>query len=107
MKIFIFHTNYRQTLKTLNLRNSTFCCNHYSGFHSRVQSRFHDLASESINLVAFPNPVKGNCYEMMLLTGSKEESKLNFYRKARYNSEDKTAFIQWISVASETIASAP
>lgn len=39
---------------------------------------------------------KENCYKMMLLTGSKEESTLNFYRLAGYNSEDKTAFIQWI-----------
>lgn len=39
---------------------------------------------------------KGNCYKMMLLTGSKKESTLNFYRKAGYNSEDKTAFIQWL-----------
>lgn len=37
-----------------------------------------------------------NCYKMMLLTGSKEESTLNFYRSAGYNSSDKTAFIQWI-----------
>ena len=37
-----------------------------------------------------------NCYKMMLLIGSKEESTLNFYRKAGYNSEDKTAFIKWI-----------
>ena len=37
-----------------------------------------------------------NCYKMMLLTGSKEESTLNFYRNAGYNSSDKTAFIQWI-----------
>ena len=37
-----------------------------------------------------------NCYKIMLLTGSKEESTLNFYRKAGYNSEDKTAFIQWL-----------
>lgn len=37
-----------------------------------------------------------NCYKLMLLTGSKEESTLNFYRKAGYNSNDKTAFIQWI-----------
>lgn len=40
---------------------------------------------------------KNNCYKMMLLTGSKRESTLNFYRKAGYNSEDKTAFVQWIS----------
>ncbi|MBO7333371.1 MAG: GNAT family N-acetyltransferase [Lachnospiraceae bacterium] len=39
---------------------------------------------------------KNNCYKMMLLTGSKEESTLNFYRQAGYNSEDKTAFIQWL-----------
>ena len=37
-----------------------------------------------------------HCYKMMLLTGSKKESTLNFYRKAGYNSEDKTAFIQWL-----------
>lgn len=37
-----------------------------------------------------------NCYKLMLLTGSKEESTLNFYRMAGYNSNDKTAFIQWI-----------
>lgn len=37
-----------------------------------------------------------NCYKIMLLTGSKEENTLNFYRKAGYNSNDKTAFIRWI-----------
>ena len=40
--------------------------------------------------------LKENCYKLMLLTGSKQESRLNFYRKAGYNSEDKAAFIQWI-----------
>lgn len=40
--------------------------------------------------------LKENCYKLMLLTGSKKESTLNFYRNAGYNSEDKTAFIQWI-----------
>ena len=39
---------------------------------------------------------KANCYKIMLLTGSKKESTLNFYRQAGYNSEDKTAFIQWL-----------
>lgn len=41
---------------------------------------------------------ENNCYKMMLLTGSKEESTLNFYRNAGYNSADKTAFIQWIDM---------
>lgn len=40
--------------------------------------------------------LKADCYKIMLLTGSKKDSTLNFYRKAGYNSEDKTAFIQWI-----------
>ncbi len=37
-----------------------------------------------------------NCYKMMLLTGSKQQKTLDFYRNAGYNSADKTAFIQWI-----------
>ena len=40
--------------------------------------------------------IRENCYKIMLLTGSKEEATLNFYRRAGYNSEDKTAFIQWL-----------
>ena len=39
---------------------------------------------------------KNDCYKMMLMTGSKKESTLNFYKKAGYSSEDKTAFIRWI-----------
>lgn len=37
-----------------------------------------------------------NCYKMMLLTGSKSESTLNFYKRAGYNCTDKTAFIMWL-----------
>lgn len=37
-----------------------------------------------------------DCYKMMLLTGSKSDSTLNFYKKAGYNCVDKTAFIQWL-----------
>lgn len=40
--------------------------------------------------------VRENCYKMMLLTGSKSESTLNFYKRAGYNCTDKTAFIQWL-----------
>lgn len=39
---------------------------------------------------------EGGCYKMMLLTGSKKPETHEFYRRAGYNSEDKTAFIQWL-----------
>ena len=38
-----------------------------------------------------------NCYKIMLMTSSKETGTMEFYRCAGYNSEDKTAFIQWFS----------
>lgn len=53
------------------------------------------LATQCLNY-AKEIAIHNNCYKMMLLTGSKKESTLNFYRKAGYNSEDKTAFIQWL-----------
>ena len=40
--------------------------------------------------------MKNNCYKLMLLTGSKQDSTLKFYEQAGYNRNDKTAFIQWI-----------
>lgn len=40
--------------------------------------------------------LRENCYKLMLLTGSKKQSTLNFYEEAGYNKNDKTAFIQWI-----------
>lgn len=39
---------------------------------------------------------EANCYKIMLLTGSKSQATLDFYRKAGYNSTDKTAFIMWL-----------
>ena len=57
--------------------------------------RKRGLATQCLNY-AKEIAIKENCYKMMLLTGSKEISTLDFYRKAGYNSDDKTAFIQWI-----------
>ena len=39
---------------------------------------------------------RNDCYKIMLMTGSKDDSTLRFYRQAGYNTEDKTAFIQWL-----------
>ena len=40
--------------------------------------------------------MRENCYKMMLLTGSKSQSTLDFYKQAGYNSNDKTAVICWL-----------
>ena len=53
------------------------------------------FASECLNY-AKEIAIKNNCYKMMLLTGTKNEKTLNFYKNAGYNSEDKTAFILWL-----------
>jgi len=39
---------------------------------------------------------KHNCYKISLTTGTKRDSTMNFYRRAGYNSADKTAFVQWL-----------
>ena len=57
--------------------------------------RHKGLATKCLNY-AKELAIKENCYKLMLLTGSKEESTLRFYEKAGYNRKDKTAFIQWI-----------
>lgn len=41
--------------------------------------------------------LQNNCYKIMLLTGSKNESTLHFYEQCGYNQNDKTAFIQWLN----------
>lgn len=41
--------------------------------------------------------VDHKCYKIMLMTGSKNKSTLNFYQHAGYNMDDKTAFIQWLT----------
>lgn len=76
---------------TRNVRPYAFIENvvTHSGFRER------GLASECLDF-ARELARKRNCYKMMLLTGSREEKTLNFYKNAGYNSTDKTAFIQWL-----------
>lgn len=59
--------------------------------------REQGLASECLEY-AKQVAQKFNCYKMMLLTGSRKKETLDFYRKAGYNSTDKTAFIQWLEM---------
>lgn len=62
---------------------------------THVDYRGRGLATACLNY-AREIAKKENCYKLMLMTGSKKESTLNFYERAGYNQNDKTAFIQWI-----------
>ena len=57
--------------------------------------RGRGLATDCLNF-AREIARRENCYKMMLLTGSKEESTHRFYQRAGYNANDKTAYIQWL-----------
>lgn len=57
--------------------------------------RGRGLATACLNF-ARDIAVKNNCYKIMLLTGSKKQTTLDFYNKAGYNCNDKTAFIMWL-----------
>lgn len=59
------------------------------------EHRKKGLATSCLNY-AKEIALRENCYKLMLLTGSKKQSTLNFYEEAGYNKNDKTAFIQWI-----------
>ena len=37
-----------------------------------------------------------DCYKIMLMTGSKKESTLNFYVNCGFNKDDKTGFVKWL-----------
>ena len=55
------------------------------GYATQCLDRARDIAAEA------------GCYKLMLLTGAKDEATLGFYRRAGYNSTDKTASIQWLA----------
>lgn len=62
---------------------------------THVDYRGKGYATECLNY-AKEMAQKADCYKMMLLTGSRQETTLTFYRNAGYNNTDKTAFIQWL-----------
>ena len=62
---------------------------------THIEYRNKGYATKCLNY-AKEIAINNNCYKMMLLTGSKRQSTLDFYKNAGYNSNDKTAFIQWL-----------
>lgn len=63
---------------------------------THIEYRGNGYATECLDM-AKSIAEKNNCYKIMLLTGSKEQKILDFYKNSGYNCTDKTAFIQWIS----------
>ena len=55
-----------------------------SGYATAVLDAARNLAQEN------------HCYKITLTSGTKQDSTMNFYRRAGYNSADKTAFVQWL-----------
>jgi isopropylmalate/homocitrate/citramalate synthase len=51
---------------------------------------------ERLNIASRLEKIGVDAIELPALTGSKEDSTLEFYRRAGYNSTDKTAFVQWL-----------
>ena len=62
---------------------------------THIEYRNKGYATECLNY-AKEIAINNNCYKMMLLTGSKRQTTLDFYKTAGYNSNDKTVFIQWL-----------
>ena len=54
------------------------------GYGTAVLAAARDLARQA------------GCYKIMLLTGSKRPETLAFYRRAGFQSGDKTGFVQWL-----------
>lgn len=63
-----------------------------AGWSHPVSAHHSESYPRAAALYAKELAEKENCYKMMLLTGSKEESTLWFYEQAGYNRKDKTAF---------------
>jgi len=55
-----------------------------SGYATAVLDAARDLARQN------------HCYKITLTTGTQKDSTMTFYRRAGYNSADKTAFVQWL-----------
>jgi len=72
----------------------------YALIENVITHELHRNKGYATQLLNFAKEIaeKQNCYKIMLLTGSKQESTLNFYEKAGYNKNDKTAFIQWLDL---------
>lgn len=80
------------------IRNLTHGERPYALIENVVTHKAHRQKGLASKCLAFAQTIanRENCYKIMLLTGAKKPETLQFYEKAGYNKEDKTAFIKWL-----------
>ena len=62
----------------------------------RVQILCKENRIPGVSKIGYMWLIHENCYRLILMTGSKLDSTLNFYRKAGYDDKEKTGFIQYL-----------
>ncbi|MEI6101672.1 MAG: GNAT family N-acetyltransferase [Eubacteriales bacterium] len=80
------------------IHNLTRCQRPYALVENMITDATYRKRGFATALLQFAKDaaIKEGCYKIMLLTGSKEESTLDFYERAGFNRTDKTGFIQWL-----------
>lgn len=63
---------------------------------TRAGCRRRGFASACLNRAVEIARAEG-CYKVMLMTGAKDAATLNFYRRAGFDSAEKTAFVQQLN----------
>jgi len=83
------------TITLIVIRNLTNNLRPYALIENVVTHSAHRNKGYSSALIDFGAKLskKENCYKIMLMTSSKKESTLNFYRKNGFDINEKTAFI--------------
>jgi GNAT superfamily N-acetyltransferase len=78
------------------IRNLTHNLRPYSVMENVVTHHDHRNKGYASALIEYASDIarKEKCYKIMLMTGSKKESTLNFYKKNGFNMNDKTAFLK-------------
>lgn len=78
------------------IRNLTHNIRPYSIMENVVTHCDYRKMGYASNLIAYASNIarRENCYKIMLMTGSKRESTLNFYRQNGFNITEKTACLK-------------
>jgi N-acetylglutamate synthase-like GNAT family acetyltransferase len=84
------------TVTLIVIKNLTHNLRPYSVIENVVTHCDYRKNGYASMLIAYASEIakQKNCYKIMLMTGSKKESTLNFYKENGFNDVEKTAFIK-------------